>query len=76
MKTISVKLPRTLAEWLSRRAQDRGQSQSELVREALEKHREGNGKPSCHDLLEDLCGSIKGPCDLSTNPKHMEGFGK
>jgi hypothetical protein len=76
MKTISVKLPSPLAAWLTRQANERQQSQSELVREALEQHRKGNSKPSCHDLLEDLCGSVKGPRDLSTNPKYLEGFGK
>ena len=25
---------------------------------------------------EDLCGSVDGPEDLSTNPKHMEDYGK
>jgi len=76
MKTISVKLPDPLAAWLARQANERGQSQSALVRDALEQHRKGNGKASCHDLLEDLCGSFKGPRDLSTNPKYLEAFGK
>jgi hypothetical protein len=76
MKTISVKLPAPLAEWLTRQANDRGQSRSALVREALEQQRKGNGKASCHDLLGDLCGSLKGPRDLSTNPKYLEGLGK
>jgi hypothetical protein len=25
---------------------------------------------------EDLCGSVDGPEDLSTTPKHMEDYGK
>ena len=28
------------------------------------------------DGIEHLIGSVDGPPDLSTNPKHMEGFGK
>ncbi len=27
-------------------------------------------------LTADLCGSLDGPGDLSTNPKHMEDYGK
>jgi hypothetical protein len=76
MKTISVKLSPPLARWLSRRAHELGRTQSDLVRDALEQQREGKGKPSCHDLMKHLCGSFRGPGDLSTNPKHMEGFGE
>jgi len=28
------------------------------------------------ELTQDLCGSVEGPKDLSTNPKHMEDYGK
>ncbi|MEY2429805.1 MAG: hypothetical protein QOJ40_2690, partial [Verrucomicrobiota bacterium] len=32
---------------------------------------------SLHDRMKDVCGILKGgPRDLSTNPKHMEGFGE
>ncbi|MSQ58925.1 MAG: CopG family transcriptional regulator [Betaproteobacteria bacterium] len=76
MKTLTVKLPETLASWLSYRAKQLGRPQSELVREALEQARRGTGSVSCHDLMADVCGSVPGPKDLSTNPKHMDGFGK
>ena len=76
MKTITVKLPEQLAAWLSRRAQELGRSQSEMVRDALQHVREGSGGASCHDMLADVCGSIEGPKDLSTNPKHLTGFGE
>jgi len=76
MKTITVKLPESLAAWLSRRARELGRPQSELVRDALVQAREGKGAASCHDLLADLCGSVDGPKDLSTNPKHLVGFGE
>jgi hypothetical protein len=34
-------------------------------------------KPSVHDLLKNLCGIVDdAPEDLSTNPKHFEGFGR
>jgi hypothetical protein len=76
LKTITVKLPEPLASWLSRRARELGRSQSELVREAIERARNGDGAQTCHDLFADSCGTIDGPADLSTNPKHLAGFGK
>jgi ribbon-helix-helix CopG family protein len=76
VKTITVKLPKALASWLSRRARELGRPQSELVREALERSRRGVGGDSCHDLFADVCGTIEGPADLSTNRKHLGGFGE
>jgi metal-responsive CopG/Arc/MetJ family transcriptional regulator len=76
MKTITVKLPDPLAAWLSRRASELGRPQSEVVREALQRAVEGTSGGSCHDVFADVCGVIDGPKDLSTNPKHMAGFGE
>jgi hypothetical protein len=75
VKTITVKLPRPLASWLSRRARELGRSQSELVREAIERDRKG-GVESCHDLFADSCGSVDGAADLSTSRRHLARFGK
>jgi Ribbon-helix-helix protein, copG family len=76
MKTLTVKLPEPLATWLARRAKQLGRPQSELVRDALERSRDGETTSSCHDLMADVCGGISGPKDLSTNPKYLDGFGK
>ena len=76
MKTITVKLPEPLAAWLSRRARELGRPQSDLVREALQRSSEGTSGGNCHDVFADVCGVIDGPKDLSTNPKHMAGFGE
>jgi hypothetical protein len=77
VKTITVKLPEPLASRLSRRARELDRSQSELVREALESARSGAGRrESCRDLFADSCGVIDGPPDLSTNRRHLAGFGK
>jgi len=76
VKTISVKLSGPLASWLTRQSRELGRSQSDLVREALEQRRNGQGQANCHELLQDLCGSFKGPRDLSTNPRHLRGFGQ
>ena len=76
MRTVSVKLPPSLAAWLTRQARELRRSKSALVRQALEQQRSQPGKGTCLDLMEDLCGSVRGPRDLSTNPKHLTGFGK
>jgi hypothetical protein len=83
MKTLSLKLPARLSARLERAAKKRGQSKSEIVRAALEQFL--NGAPaapsaarpmSVLDLAGDLVGCVEGPGDLTTNPKHMEGFGE
>jgi hypothetical protein len=76
MKTVSVKLPTPLAAWLTRQARGLRRSKSALVRQALEQQRSHPGKGTCLELMEDLCGSVRGPRDLSTNPKHLGGFGQ
>ena len=75
MKTLTVKLPESLATWLSHRAKALGRPQSELMRDALERTRDAS-TPSCHDLMADACGTVQGPKDLSTNPKYLDDFGK
>lgn len=70
-------MPAPLAEWLHQQAKRLGRSKSDLVREALERERNGGQqRPGCGDLLSGLDGFFDGPRDLSTNPKHMDGFGK
>ena len=76
MRTISLKLPPTLSIKLDRAAKQRGQSKSELVRAALEQFLNGERPISALELAGDIVGCGKGPGDLSTNPKYMEGFGE
>jgi Arc/MetJ-type ribon-helix-helix transcriptional regulator len=81
MKTLSFKLPESLANWLEGEAKLTRRSRSAIVREALELRRHGRDrgrktKRTMADELEDLRGSISGPTDLSTNPKHLNGFGQ
>ena len=80
MKTMSLKLPAELHGQLERLSKQRGQSKSQVVRDALEQFF-GNGRSADHavsalELAGDLVGSCSGPGDLSTNKKYMEGFGK
>lgn len=76
MRTVSVKLPTPLAAWLTRQSRELRRSKSALVRQALEQQRSQPGKGTCLHLMEGLCGSVRGPRDLSTNPKHLAGFGQ
>lgn len=76
MKTVTVKLPPALATWVSRRARELGRSQSDVIRDALQQASHGGSKPSCHDLLAYMCGTVDGPEDISTNPTYMTGYGE
>lgn len=80
MKTLTVKLPPDLNARLDGAARQRGQTKSELVREALEALLSSpSGRPpanSARELAGDLVGCIEGPRDLSTNATYMNGFGE
>jgi hypothetical protein len=77
---LSVRLDEQLEQRLAEEAQASGQSESELVREALEAY--FRGRPRLVNCLElarrhKLVGCGKAlPPDLSTNRSHFEGFGK
>ncbi len=80
MKTVSLKLPAQLDARLSGIARRRGVAgKSALIREAVERFVEAESGGRAGSLLEslgDLCGTVEGPADLATNPKHLEGFGR
>ncbi len=76
MKTISLKLPERLHIWLEREARRRQRSKSDLVREVLERQSQSQKRVTAMDMVGHLCGIGKGPGDLSTNKKHLEGYGK
>jgi len=59
--TLTVRLTKSLATWLEQTAQRTGASQSDIVRESLEKARTASPeKPFMR-----LAGSVRGPKDLS-----------
>lgn len=78
MKTLSLKLPDRLDALLRAAVQKRHKGKSDLVREALQEYlstgRRGKAV-SFAALTDDLAGKVKGPRDLSTHPRHLEGFG-
>jgi Arc/MetJ-type ribon-helix-helix transcriptional regulator len=79
MKTISLKLPNQLARELDETAKAERKNRSEFFREALTEKLascQKNRQPSVYELTSDLCGAgDSGIGDLSTNPKHFDGFG-
>lgn len=77
MKSISVRLPEHLANWLARRSKELGRSHSDLVREALEEQRQGKKRGKSYaELLADLGGFFEAPPGLSTNPTYLKNFAK
>jgi metal-responsive CopG/Arc/MetJ family transcriptional regulator len=75
MRVVSFKLPDDLDRALTRMARERRATRSEVLREALETFARGSDR-SVTTAAGDLVGSLTGPRDLSTNPKHMAGYGK
>lgn len=79
MKTIALKLPDELLKRIERAANRRGETRSAVMRGVLEEFFAEQTKEtmgSCLDLARDLAGCVQGPEDLSTNPTHMEGYGR
>jgi predicted DNA-binding protein len=79
-EVVVVRLPKPLNARLKGLAKRRRSSKSAVIRDLLETHpstREASRPPALMELAGDLIGSIKGgPTDLSTNKKHMEGYGR
>jgi hypothetical protein len=80
MQRINVRVDERLKNQVEAEAREKGVRPSDIVREALEEHiRQRKPRPNCRELAERLgiLGSAKGlPADLSTNPEHMQGFGR
>jgi hypothetical protein len=79
MKSISLKLPDDLYAKLVRLSKHRSAAKSDLIRDALEAYFAGvtyGSRLSCAELAGDLVGSLAGPSDLATNPKHLREYGR
>lgn len=74
--TKSFKLPASLAKSLAQESRQTGKSESELIREGIERVlAEGAGLDMQQLLAADL-GVGQGPQDLSENRRHMAGYGR
>jgi hypothetical protein len=70
-----VKLPDPLFAEISRVAEERKVPKSEIVRERLEQG--ASSGISLWRRMEDLVlRDDRAPCDLSSNKKHLAGYGK
>ncbi len=77
MRTITVKLPKGLAERIDATVRRRGTTTSALVREALEdrlRSAAADAPRTCRELSADLEGSLSGPADLSSNANRLKGY--
>jgi len=72
-RTVTVKLDRARANKLARLAKQRATTESAVIRSAIDGIEDT--PPSGLEAIADLVGSVEGPSDLSTNPKHLEGLG-
>ena len=77
---ITIRISESLVKRLKKHADLKRRSESALVREALESYlAEASTPGSAYDLAREagLIGRVRrGPSDLSTNRKYLEGFGK
>jgi predicted DNA-binding protein len=81
---ITIRVPQALGQRLRSRSRLKGRAGSELVREALESYLgQSSGERPAYELAEEagLIGCVRrgagSPAkDLSTNPRHFDGFGK
>jgi hypothetical protein len=65
-----------LAEKLARVAKARGRSESEIIREGIEKVTEADEGLDMQTLIGADIGIGRGPSDLSTNRKRLTGYGR
>lgn len=79
MKNVSLKVEDLLAARLEAEAARRRVSKSEILREALTRYLERDPVPSRGSFAARaarFAGCLEGPPDLSTDPRHLEGFGE
>jgi hypothetical protein len=78
MKTLTVKIPDSLAKELETRASRKGVAKSVVIREALARYlvRAPASRPTFTDLAGDLAGCVEGLDDLSYNKEHLAGYGR
>jgi hypothetical protein len=79
-ETLSLRISRAELEALRARARIEGVSQGSLVRRALKAYGVTAEAPEAktgYDVIKRFLGRSRGGSkDLSTNPKHMAGYGR
>ena len=74
METITLKMDRKHIALLKEQAKALGRSQASVVRDLIEQHLAPKKRPSLYERAKDLCGSVRGPANLSTRP--LNGYGR
>lgn len=80
MKTLTIRLPESLAADIETESRGRKISRSDVVRERLQAGRRRRKTSAAFEAIADLIGSVDGlPSDLSARKKHYlrtTGYGK
>ena len=77
MQTLTLKVPDELAERLNRRARDLNRPKSEIARQALANHLNGEKKfESLLDRAGDLVGMYKTGRKDSSHKRHLKNLGR
>ena len=80
MPVVTLKVPEMLARKIRIAAQKQHTSRSAIVRRAIERYIDEDlpdtDQPSAYDLVKEFVGTVAGHQDLSTHPRHMDGYGK
>ena len=79
MKTLSLKIPETIDRRLAEVVARRGISKSDAVREALEAYLSADKKLQpgpCWISPQISRAALRGPGDLSTNPRYMKNYAR
>ena len=74
MRTVTIKVTEEQFVRLDAEAKSRGVSRSALIRRLLDKA-PARRKHTLFDVMKPFIGTASGPEDLSTNKKHMAGYG-
>jgi hypothetical protein len=74
--TKTVKLPKPLAAALARAARARACSESELIREGIQRVVETEDGLDMAALIGSDVGVGRGPRDLSKNRRRLDGYGR
>lgn len=79
VEVLSLRIPQRVAALLRTAAKRSGRTKTEIVLCAVEKELEREDdavEGSFLGAVQDLVGCVDGPADLSTNKKHLKGFGR
>jgi predicted transcriptional regulator len=79
MPILTCKLSAELDARLASVSRARRTTKSAVVRELLEtqlSRRSARKEMSAFDLVKHVVGRLSGPRDLSSNPRHLDGFGE